>query len=82
MEDELSNMNEVIYLLGKWNKTTHPNDYPENLAQFTTVVGGTHTDAHVVWQLGSKASSGVKKFAEWGDTRSLLNESTRKNYLG
>ncbi|XP_028409213.1 spondin-1-like [Dendronephthya gigantea] len=66
----------------KWNKTTHPSDYPENLAHFSTVIGGTHADMHVVWELGSKASAAVKRFTEWGDTKTVLNKLSRKNYLG
>lgn len=68
--------------ISKWNKTTHPKDYPENLAHFSTVIGGTHADKHVIWEVGSKASPAVKRFTEWGDTRSLLNKLSRKKYLG
>ncbi|XP_046845853.1 spondin-1-like [Xenia sp. Carnegie-2017] len=68
--------------VNKWNKTSHPNDYPERLASFSNVIGGTHADGHSLWELGSKASQAVKRFTEWGDTRSLMNKSSRRNYLG
>ena len=74
--------NNILMALGKWNRTSHPNDYPGKLAHFSSVIGGTHRGDHTLWRLGAKATTAVKKFSEWGDARSLLKKINKRDYLG
>lgn len=66
--------------ISKWNKTTHPHDFPQR-AHFSSVIGGSHKAENPLWVLGSKASSAVKKFSEWGDPRSLIHR-IKRDYHG
>lgn len=48
-----------------WSVETHPLDFPPN-PHFSWLIGGTHDDQMVFWQVGQLASLGIQRMAEWG----------------
>ena len=49
---------------GEWTSERH-NDFPSN-PHFSPLVGCSHKAAYVMWEPGTKASTGVKSVAETG----------------
>lgn len=56
-----------------WSASTHPQDFPSN-PHFSGLVGGTHDSPGEFWSLGSTASLGIERMAEWGSKTDLLAE--------
>ena len=56
-----------------WTAETHPQDYPPN-PHFSPLVGGSHSDAVVFWEVGGIATQGIESMAETGSTSALRTE--------
>ncbi|MDH3731994.1 MAG: spondin domain-containing protein [Gemmatimonadota bacterium] len=56
-----------------WSAGTHPTSFPPN-AHFSGLIGGTHSDAAVLWAPGGLASAGIKNMAETGSKTALTDE--------
>lgn len=56
-----------------WSAQTHPQDFPSN-PHFSGLVGGTHNDQAVIWEVGSLATDGMESMAETGSKTILLSE--------
>ena len=56
-----------------WSGTTHPTDYPSN-AHFSGLIGLTHTENVVLFELGGTASQGIINMAETGSKSPLTAE--------
>jgi hypothetical protein len=55
-----------------WSATTHVH-FPPN-PHFSGLIGGTHNDDVVIWQLGDTASAGIERMAESGVKSPLDSE--------
>ncbi|UCE60900.1 MAG: DM13 domain-containing protein [Phycisphaerales bacterium] len=56
-----------------WSAATHPQDFPDN-PHFSGLVGATHDDSVVFWEIGGIASQGVEEVAELGSRGPILDE--------
>ncbi|XP_058789293.1 spondin-1-like [Phymastichus coffea] len=58
---------------GVWSKYTHPRSFPVRdwLAGFPTVIGATHHHDYKIWEVHTRASEAMRKFAETGDSVDL-----------
>lgn len=61
---------------GLWSRYTHPEDFPENywLAQFSDIIGASHSNEFRMWSQDTFASDGVRELAETGSTKRLESE--------
>ncbi len=64
---------EVIFK-GSWFKEDFGTSFPKEGASFGNFVGMTHKRKDDFYKLGEKASQGLAKYAETGDTLALINE--------
>lgn len=53
-----------------WTAASHPTDFPPN-PHFSPLIGGTHSEAVVFWEIGSPASTGIEAMSEEGATSPL-----------
>ncbi|MCP4572799.1 MAG: T9SS type A sorting domain-containing protein [bacterium] len=53
-----------------WSAATHPADFPPD-PHFSWLIGGTHDDQVDFWQVGTPASLGIQRMAEWGSNSPL-----------
>jgi hypothetical protein len=58
-----------------WSAATHPEDFPAS-PHFSGLIGATHNDDVRFWQIGRRASDGIKAMAERG-SKTPLNEEIR-----
>lgn len=56
-----------------WSAQTHPGGFPPN-PHFSSLIGGVHNAAAVVWRNGETASPGIEAMAETGATFILSHE--------
>jgi len=56
-----------------WSAETHPDRFPGN-PHFSGLIGAVHTDGAELWQVGGKASPGMRNMAETGGKRPLEAE--------
>lgn len=56
-----------------WTAQTHPVNFPAT-PHFSPLVGITHNDQVVFWQVGALASDGIENMAELGASSPLANE--------
>ena len=64
-----------------WSKNLFPNDYPSN-AHFSKFIGWSHKSNSDFFEIGTLASSGIKRMAETGSTSPLNSEiNTRVDNL-
>ena len=63
-----------IEFISNWSSTTHPVDYPSGSAHWSPLIGTTHQDAAIAFELGLFASDGVEQVAETGGTSSITQE--------
>jgi hypothetical protein len=58
-----------------WSEANHPNAYPAS-AHFSSMIGGTHSDDVLFWELGGLASGGLEGVAETGSVTGFSQELT------
>ena len=63
-----------IEFISNWSSSTHPTDYPTGSAHWSPLIGTTHKDAGILFQLGVTASDGMEQVAESGGTSIITNE--------
>ncbi len=63
-----------IEFISNWSSSTHPNMYPSGSAHWSPLVGATHKDAAIVFQLGVTATDGIEQVAETGGTSTITSE--------
>ncbi|XP_069060281.1 spondin-2 isoform X1 [Pleurodeles waltl] len=65
-----------IVFTGKWSQVAFPKQYPlyRPPAQWSSLLGATHSSDYHMWQKGEYASNGVREFAEKGEAWSLMRE--------
>ncbi|KAM9795609.1 spondin-2b [Neosynchiropus ocellatus] len=61
---------------GKWTKAAFPKQYPvyRPPAQWSTLIGVTHSSDYHMWQRNEFASNGVRDFTERGEAWTLMEE--------
>lgn len=62
---------------GGWSESVYPRMFPKQRppAQWSKLIGRTHSDHYTMWDEGSFASEAVQTFAEDGDTRGFDTEA-------
>ncbi|XP_069488268.1 spondin-2 [Ambystoma mexicanum] len=72
--DELARYSVVF--TGKWSQVAFPKQYPlyRPPAQWSSLLGVTHSSDYHMWQKDEYATNGVRDFAEKGDPWSLMKE--------
>ncbi|XP_019382196.1 PREDICTED: spondin-2 [Gavialis gangeticus] len=65
-----------IVFTGKWSQTAFPKQYPlyRPPAQWSSVLGVTHSSDYNMWKRNEYASNGVRDFAEKGEAWVLMKE--------
>lgn len=63
-----------IEFISNWSSSTHPVDYPSGSAHWSPLVGTTHKDAAIAFDLGVTATDGIEQVAETGGTSIITNE--------
>ncbi|XP_030622591.1 spondin-2b [Chanos chanos] len=61
---------------GKWSQTAFPKHYPlyRPPAQWSPLIGVTHSSDYHIWQRDEYASNGVREFSEKGEAWTLIKE--------
>ncbi|XP_060782849.1 spondin-2b [Neoarius graeffei] len=61
---------------GKWSQTAFPKQYPvyRPPAQWSPLIGVTHSSDYHIWQKNEYASNGVREFSEKGEAWTLIKE--------
>ncbi|TKS72820.1 Spondin-2 Differentially expressed in cancerous and non-cancerous lung cells 1 [Collichthys lucidus] len=61
---------------GKWTQAAFPKQYPvyRPPAQWSNIIGVTHSSDYHIWQRNEFASNGVREFAEKGEAWTLMKE--------
>ncbi len=62
-----------LEIVNTWSEETHPGAFPED-AHFSWFGGATHDDRVSFWEVGERASPGIKQMAEDGRTLVLTGE--------
>lgn len=57
-----------------WTSSTHPADFPDDVAHFSGLIGGTHKSTVAFWTEGQFATTGIKDMAERGSKSPLDRE--------
>ncbi|NXO79951.1 SPON2 protein, partial [Sitta europaea] len=79
-EDALCTAEELakyrIIFTGKWSQTAFPKQYPlyRPPAQWSSLLGVTHSSDYSMWKKNEYASNGVRDFAEKGEAWALMKE--------
>ncbi|NXM34904.1 SPON2 protein, partial [Oxyruncus cristatus] len=65
-----------IIFIGKWSQTAFPKQYPlyRPPAQWSSLLGVTHSSDYSMWKKNEYASNGVRDFAEKGEAWVLMKE--------
>uniref|UniRef100_A0A8D0GNU3 Spondin-2 n=1 Tax=Sphenodon punctatus TaxID=8508 RepID=A0A8D0GNU3_SPHPU len=65
-----------IVFTGKWSQTAFPKQYPlyRPPAQWSPLLGVTHSSDYNMWKRNQYASNGMRDFAEKGETWTLMKE--------
>ncbi|XP_044537361.1 spondin-2 [Gracilinanus agilis] len=65
-----------IAFTGKWSQTAFPKQYPlfRPPAQWSSLLGATHSSDYSMWKKDEYASNGVRDFAEKGEAWELMKE--------
>ncbi|XP_017943060.1 spondin-2 isoform X2 [Pipra filicauda] len=65
-----------IIFIGKWSQTAFPKQYPlyRPPAQWSSLLGVTHSPDYSMWKKNEYASNGVRDFAEKGEAWALMKE--------
>ncbi|RXN20349.1 spondin-2 [Labeo rohita] len=61
---------------GQWTQTAFPKHYPlyRPPAQWSPIIGVTHSSDYHIWQRNEYASNGVREFSERGEAWTLIKE--------
>ncbi len=60
-----------------WSKASHPTGFPSN-PHFSPIVGMVHNSSTSLFETGTKASTGIERMAEDGQTPALVEEIRKK----
>lgn len=65
-----------LVFTGKWSQTAFPKQYPlyRPPAQWSPLIGVTHSSEYHIWQKNKFASNGVREFTEKGEAWTLMKE--------
>ena len=63
-----------IEFISNWSSSTHPTDYPSGSAHWSPLIGTTHQDAAIAFEVGVVASDGIEQVAETGGTSIITQE--------
>ena len=63
-----------VEFISNWSSSTHPTDYPSGSAHWSPLIGTTHKDAAIAFELGVTATAGVEQVAETGGTSIITQE--------
>uniref|UniRef100_A0A8C2WSW9 Spondin 2b, extracellular matrix protein n=1 Tax=Cyclopterus lumpus TaxID=8103 RepID=A0A8C2WSW9_CYCLU len=65
-----------LTFFGKWTRAAFPKQYPvyRPPAQWSNLIGVTHSSDYHMWQRNAFASNGVREFAEKGEAWTLMKE--------
>ncbi|XP_074086078.1 spondin-2 isoform X2 [Macrotis lagotis] len=65
-----------ISFTGKWSQATFPKQYPlfRPPAQWSSLLGATHSSDYSMWKKDEYVSNGVRNFAEKGEAWELMKE--------
>ncbi|KAM9237466.1 spondin-2 isoform 1-T1 [Dugong dugon] len=65
-----------ITFTGKWSQTAFPKQYPlfRPPAQWSTLLGATHSSDYSMWKKNEYVSNGLRDFAERGEAWALMEE--------
>ncbi|XP_033106260.1 spondin-2-like [Anneissia japonica] len=66
-----------------WSQRLFPKHYPlyRKHAQWSPMIGATHTENFHIWQIGHLATKGLKRFAEDGLTSHLTDELSQNSAI-
>ncbi len=64
----------TIEFISNWSSTTHPMDYPAGSAHWSSLIGASHQNAALAFDLGVIASNGIESVAETGATGTIIGE--------
>ncbi|PIO28764.1 hypothetical protein AB205_0193500, partial [Aquarana catesbeiana] len=79
-EDAICTAEEIakysIIFTGKWNQASFPKQYPlyRPPAQWSSLLGVSHSSDYHMWKRNDHASNGVRDFAEKGEAWALIKE--------
>ena len=62
-----------IDFISNWSNATHPTDFPSN-DHWSKLVGTTHKDAAIAFELGVIATNGMEQVAESGSNSTIMQE--------
>ncbi len=62
-----------IEFISNWSSSTHPTDFPPD-DHWSKLVGTTHKDAAIAFELGVIASDGIEQVAESGSNSTIMAE--------
>ncbi|KAG9338548.1 hypothetical protein JZ751_025604 [Albula glossodonta] len=73
---EGTNAKYSLVFTGKWSQMAFPKQYPmyRPPAQWSHLIGVTHSSDYHIWQSNEFASNGVREFAEKGEAWTLMKE--------
>lgn len=63
-----------IEFISNWSSSTHPMDYPSGSAHWSPLIGASHQNAALAFDLGVIASNGIESVAETGATGTITSE--------
>ncbi|XP_030046932.1 spondin-2 [Microcaecilia unicolor] len=65
-----------LVFTGKWSETAFPKQYPlyRPPAQWSSLLGATHSSDYYMWRKDEYASNGVREFSEKGEAWLLMKE--------
>lgn len=63
-----------VEFISNWSSSTHPTDYPSGSAHWSPLIGATHQNAALAFELGVIASNGIESVAETGGTGTITQE--------
>ncbi|MHA2227364.1 MAG: spondin domain-containing protein [Candidatus Hodarchaeales archaeon] len=77
---DLENVEYQVTFQSTWSEETHPEQFPVN-PHFSGLIGATHKDSVIFWEVGELATPGIKNMAETGSKDPLNDEidSTLEN---
>ncbi|MFX0208339.1 MAG: spondin domain-containing protein [Candidatus Hodarchaeota archaeon] len=70
---DLEDVQYQVIFTSTWSEETHPEHFPVN-PHFSGLIGATHKDSIIFWEVDGLATPGIKNMAETGSKDPLNNE--------